>query len=235
MAKKQQTRLALFVGDKGGVGKSFVASLYVDRLLADSRDVVIVDTDQRNPDVSRRFSEVPGVSIERVPLAEKGGVMDLLTIVSQATPGSTIVVSTPAGICASLVHEHDAIVEGLRELKVPLHVVWPIDRLADSINLLRIFLESFHADLERLLVVRNGFFGATEAFARWSQSETRRRVLGQTGAVETYLPELHSRIVDAVADVPFSRGEELLKFGERMEMRRWLREAHSVFNALEVG
>src|SRR5260363_121572 len=48
----------LFHGDKGGVGKSWTCSIFLDWLVKCKLPVTLVDGDTRNPDVSRMFSDL---------------------------------------------------------------------------------------------------------------------------------------------------------------------------------
>ena len=231
MSKK--LRVVLVAGDKGGTGKSLIASIYADRLIEESKPLILVETDQRNPDFARRFECLPDVRREYIPMTHDG-MLDLLNVLAEAGQ-TTVIVNTPAACGDILARKHDALAEAMDELKAALCVLWPLDRQKDSVNLLRIFLELYAGDLDRLVVVKNGFFGDPARFDRWQESQTRTNLLKLRGAREAYLPELNPRILDQVCDRPFylSAANGSLPLGDRLEYRAWLRASRSIFDTLE--
>lgn len=209
--------LTLFHGDKGGVGKSFCAAVYIDKKLAAKENIKIIETDTRNPDISRLFKKTADVS--RVDMTDHSGVLDFLDLLNE-TEASEVIVSLPAGIGRTLTMEADFIKSALDELGYKLRVFWPINRLKDSLTL----LAQFHndnplAEGAEIIVVLNGFFGEADKFSRWHDSNIKKTVL-KSGDIEVFLPPLHDRVVDAVS-CPFSQATDL-RFSEKAELSRWL-------------
>jgi len=217
--------LTLIHGDKGGVGKSFVASVLIDsRLASGMKDqLIVVESDTRNPDVARLF--LKHVRVENIDLKLHDGWMGLSDLLAD-NPDKEIVVSLPAGIGHFVEEEAEYLSSVLKDLGHTLKVYWPINRLKDSIILLKEFLSSPLSDLaQKIVVIQNGFFGEQRKFVRWIDSKTRKEFLSRPGAREAFLPELHERVVDSITG-PFSMAEGL-KYSEKTELERWTREAYA--------
>jgi hypothetical protein len=226
MKSKGGKMLSLHHGDKGGVGKSFECSVHLDALLvAGKKDkVIVVESDTRNPDVARVFQS--HFRLEQIDLKLHDGWMTLVDLLADHKDHE-IVVSLPAGIGHFLEEESEFLVTALQDLGHGLKVFWPINRLKDSIILLMEFLKNPLSDhAEEIIVCLNGFFGEQKKFYRWNDSKTRKEFLARKGCREIYLPELHERVVDSVAG-PFSLAFEELRYSERTELQRWLKQAHA--------
>ena len=218
-------KLILFHGDKGGIGKSFMASIYIDYLLSSVKkdQVIVVESDTRNPDVARLFLQ--HVRVENIDLKLHDGWMELADLLAD-NPDHEVVVSLPAGIGHFVEEEAAYLTSVLKDLCHTMKVYWPINRLKDSIILLKEFLNSPLSDLsQEIVVIQNGFFGDQRKFVRWSDSKTRKKFLARPGAREAFLPELHERVVDSITG-PFSMAEGL-KYSEKTELERWIRAAHA--------
>ena len=72
------SKIILFHGDKGGVGKSFAASVYLDRELVAGRAPIVIDSDVRNPDTMRMFQD--HLECKQIDLAAHGGWMELYDV-----------------------------------------------------------------------------------------------------------------------------------------------------------
>lgn len=220
--------LTLFHGDKGGVGKSFCCCSYIDALISQGRsdEVLVVESDTRNPDVARMFQSY--LPVRKVDLKKHEGWMQLIDIMAQ-DPNREVVVSLPAGVGHQLEKESDYLVYVLSQLEHPLRVFWPINRMKDSLILLRSFLNtSVAASALRIEVIMNGVFGEKEQFTRWLESKTRQEFLQLKQAGEFYLPELHCRVVDDVSG-PFSQSIKDLPFSSRVELERWMADGYERF------
>ena len=218
--------LTLFHGDKGGVGKSFACQVYLDSLLANwnADRVIVVESDTRNPDVARTFQS--HMRVEKIDLKVHDGWMALVDLLADDN-NAEVVVSLPSGIGHYLEEEAEYLVPVLEDLGHELRVYWAINRLKDSIILLKEFLHSPLSSLaSEMVVIKNGFFGEEKKFTRWDESKTRKEFLSRKGAKEVFLPELHDRVVDAVVGpYSFCTG---LRYSERAELDRWIQVAHQV-------
>jgi hypothetical protein len=108
-----------FHGDKGGVGKSFVAQSFVDWLATRGIAPLVIDSDLRNPDLARMFPDA-AVSVD---LRQHEGWLELLSLLHESDR-EQVVVSLPAGIGAEMTAELPAFFGGLRELGREATLLW---------------------------------------------------------------------------------------------------------------
>src|SRR5260364_264751 len=123
----------LFHGDKGGVGKSWTCSIFLDWLVKCKLPVTLVDGDTRNADVSRMFSDLmPRLNAN---LRIHDGWMDLTDFMLKCRD-KTVVVSMPAGIGTELRKELSQFIQITHPLERTLTMFRIINRRPDSVNLL---------------------------------------------------------------------------------------------------
>jgi hypothetical protein len=235
--------VVVFHGDKGGVGKSTEACVFLDWMQKRQLPVALVDGDTRNPDVSRMFSDsMPTIQAN---LRVHEGWMDMTDFMMQQSD-RTIVISLPAGIGAELPKEAGRFLQTISMLERPLSMFWVINRLPDSINLLNEAMHVMESGLSGKIVVKNLFFGAEDKFSRWEASETKKR-FEKSGGVTITLTELHERTVDKLFSdndnvMPFSSAVVPVKEAassphkltpsENMELVTWLQENHKALDGL---
>jgi len=219
-----------FHGDKGGVGKSLVAQSFVDWLLTRNITPLVVDSDMRNPDLSRMF---PDVAVT-VDLRQHVGWIDLLSQLHE-NKGKQIVVSLPAGIGAEVTAELPFFFTNLYKLKRQATLLWILARTPDSINLLRPATAAFDGHARAKVALKNLFFGDPDKFGRWNESKTRT-AFEDAGGIVVEFPELLDRLVDQTSTanppVPFSAKLDGLRFGDRAELRHWLDKVATLWNGL---
>ncbi len=207
-AANQATRIIISHGDKGGVGKSMVASAIADYLHANGEMVAIIDADTRNPDVDRMFGKY--LPCAKINLRSENGWMDLMDFV-ESHPGHSIVMSTPAGIGEYMYIDIPRLSDFLKELKTPaeMELWWTINRQTDSVNLLGDTYKSYGTCFDRIRVVCNLYhsMGDKTAFTIWNESPLRPK-LEKVGGMTIYFPELTQRVTDELAKpekiMPFS-------------------------------
>ena len=233
MTKKEQAKAAKIIlihGDKGGCGKSLVASVLLDDFLGNRDAVIAIESDTRTPDIYRRFRD--HLQVEKIDLKDLTGWMDFGRLLEE-NPGKEFVVNLPAGVGEFFAEEGDSIAQVLAAMGRDLAIYWPINRLADGLISLSGFLKNPLAEMALetggLVVVKNGFFGTEKQFGRWDGSNVKKELSGRPGFRETYLPELHERPVDLVT-VPWSVGiENAAELGihmfERGTLTKWIKAA----------
>lgn len=188
-------------GDKGGVGKSLLTCAYVDYRMNqagfDASKFVVLDSDPRNADVFRMYNGfLPNV--ERISLASKEDWMKFVDrIQDEQGKGYDYVVSLPAGIGAILSKEGAKFGDYVEALGHEITMFWSIDRMPDSINLLKRAMFDIGDKVKQMILVKNLFFGAADGFTRWDNSYLRKLFL-LSGGIEAGLPELHEWVIDAV-------------------------------------
>lgn len=218
-----ETRHLVFVhGQKGGTGKSTVASLLIELAPAPP---MVVECDDSIPDVARRYAasgcagiSVPLVSAER----PDDTLVDLLSEVEQVDE-RVIVVNLP-GSAGFVVDEH---AREIREVADACHrqlsVAYLLGAGEDSVrSALASAQNGLVAFSHRRVAVVNEYFGRS-ARSAWGP-EVRSRWPG----TEVVLPALTDRVAEKVRriDLPYfdiaAGGREALAVIERSMLRRWL-------------
>lgn len=219
-------------GDKGGVGKSLLASVLVEYVLARKCNAFVVDADMRNADLFAAFQHTD-VPTARVDVRTQDGWMELATILER-TQDAEVVISLPAGVGNEVTENEHFLREALEGLERSLVCFWVLNRSPHSIALLRPFLERYGGFARAMVAVRNLYFGGPERFTRWKEAKTREAFTA-AGGLEMDLEDLSDRIVDATfLHLPprrFSDGAAL-SYGERLGLRRWLDHTFAAFDGL---
>lgn len=190
-------------GDKGGVGKSLLTCALIDfranQKGFDASKLVILDADPRNADVFRMFDGYPQFGkVERISLASKEDWMKFIDrIQDEKGKGYDYILSLPAGIGGILSKEGAKFGDLVGQLGHEIMMFWTIDRMPDSINLLKRALFDLGGKVKQTILVKNLFFGDVESFTRWDNSYLRKLFLLQ-GGIESNLPELHEWVIDQV-------------------------------------
>lgn len=233
MSKKQNNPVIMVSGDKGGVGKSTVCTALVEWMVAGNYPVRLAETDTSNPDVYQVLKDK--VPTEQLNLDNKDGWMNLINVAAEKP--ETLVVNMAARIRTATEQNGELFAEAMKELSRPLVMVWVINRGRDSIQLLKKSLSVF-PNLAGKVVAKNLYFsgGQPEKFTLWDESDAKKNFEAD-GGVTIDFPELHDRITDVVSfkRVPFTVAVEsdLLQFGERMVLRRWLSDTSEVFEGIK--
>jgi CobQ/CobB/MinD/ParA nucleotide binding domain len=219
-------------GDKGGVGKSFLAAVLIEYLRARGHGVAVVDADTRNADLHALYGggEYPTL---RVDLRREDGWMEFASFL-ESTPHNDVVVSLPAGVGDDVTLNHRFFADALYGLRRSLVAFWLLNRSPHAVALLRPFVQCYADDAKAMVAVRNLFFGEPHRFARWNDAKTREAFLA-AGGLEMDLDDLHERIVDATfLHLPPRRftDDAHLNYGERLALRRWLERTFAGLDAL---
>jgi len=217
-------KIILVGGGKGGVGKSTVVFSVVDFLLSHGDNVVLVESDDSNPDTYKALDKL--VTAELCNLDREEGFIKLGSII-EAHPQACIVVNTAARATNSIVEHGGILGDVAKELGRELVMLWPMNRQRDSIELLKHFLDGAtgYAATYALL---NTYFGAAEKFSRFQSGKQKERVT----ATLTF-PELSDLVADKLINNRLALGnaDAVLSIAERSALRRY-REAAG--NALKV-
>lgn len=206
-------------GDKGGVGKSFVARAVADYLITHKADgkVVVVDCDPSNADVvgGDGFSEtetVGGVEVLglRSPVSSLEDWFSTVDrAVKLASPGTDFVFSLPAG--AGL-YINDTVLE-MFGLVAPVHTVWVMGKDKSSIEQLSERIYRAPMFYEHGIVALNEHHGpmGRGTFNLWMQDQIRSNIVkpghkpGHDGWNEVIVPPLNAFITKLIGNMPFHR------------------------------
>lgn len=114
-------------GDKGGVGKSTVATAIIDLLLEAGRKVALLEGDVDNADVAQRFAG-SGMQIARVRMSDPSEYQTAVNKLSEfideaAATAEVIVVNLPANSSSTIDAEPEIFLDLLVALEVGIRVV----------------------------------------------------------------------------------------------------------------
>jgi hypothetical protein len=227
------SKLIIFHGDKGGVGKSFAATMYLDREIAAGRSPVVIDSDVRNPDVIRVFQD--DLECHQQKLINQKGWVDLYNLIETKTD-QDVVISLPSQVGIFVSNEGDQLGDMTKIMDKKLVIVWPINTEADSVYLLKLALDEI-TKIDHLLVLMNGYFGDADTFDEWSGSKTRKAILDK-GYSEGYIPKLYDPLSKKIRKSykPFTKAlkEGKITLVERVMIEGWIKKSYGVFEPLDA-
>lgn len=226
---KNIKRLVIVTGDKGGVGKSTftraLLQLYIDKNLW----CIAYDADQRNNQLHRHYEKYSGL-IRCINVFDKGKA-DQLLIDLEADYFPLVLLDLPAqsgGVFELFVKELSFFDILADELGYRVTMVSVINRLRDSVNILKALYEECCGDQVDYVVVKNLFFGDENKFGRYTSSDIRNTLL-KKGLVEVLMPDLMDYCYDFIDDNSLTFGQALSKeFGAAISVRArvgsWLKD-----------
>ena len=197
-------KIIVIGGGKGGVGKSMVTMAMIDALLTDNQNIVVVESDDSNPDIYKAVNKL--VPCEVCNLDDQSGYINLGGIIER-NKAACIVVNSAARTTSGLIEHSGILADVSKELGRELVMLWPINRQRDSLELLKTFLDKAKGYTETYTVI-NTYFGPEEKFLRYNiqpteeekkdknrQPKIRERV---TGTI--IFPELNDLVADKLID-----------------------------------
>lgn len=218
-------KIIMVGGGKGGVGKSTVVFSVVDFLLTKGEQVVLIESDDSNPDTYKSLNKL--VKSELCNLDTEEGFIKLGGII-EVNNDACIVVNTAARATTSIVKHGGILTDVVSELGRELIMLWPMNRQRDSIELLRLFLDGT-SNYSATYALLNTYFGSAEKFSRFQASKQKDRVDGTL-----IFPELNDLVSDKLIDnrLALSNAESVLSIAERSALRRYREAANSVLEVL---
>lgn len=230
-------RLIFIYGDKGGVGKSAVARLLLDIYRTGSIPCKAIDSDTSNADLYRCYKRVGAQAIEladgeadaveRIDFTVRGEADYLIDSLDEYQ--SLILVDLPA-------RSRDAFTTFVRELDLlavaaesgyRVTVVHVLGKTRSSVSALKDVVELCGEGAD-YVVVKNLLFGEPHTFTRYDASQTRKKVIEQSGGVELNLLEMFWTSWDVIEDndLPFAWAVDaqktILQRSQRTRAYRWL-------------
>jgi hypothetical protein len=232
-------KVTFFSGNKGGVGKSFLANTYADILkYSKNKNVVIIEADTENPDVARMWSK--HATVKKVNLFKREGWLDLVDAID-ADKDAEFIVSLPAQIGNAL-KEHLATFKAmLSELgvQVELNMFFVMSVVIDSVQLAKRAFHDLAGILDNFDIVLNGAYGNHEDFLAWHESNVKTEIL--KAGKEIYVEKLITRttvkifhtLLAAQTVEPFTlRGKNTemgLTASEKISIKMYLDAAEKAF------
>ncbi|UIF85740.1 hypothetical protein [Cupriavidus sp. UYPR2.512] len=214
----------LCAGNKGGTGKSMVATALIDAFLQRGVEPFVIETDDANPDVFKAHSE--RVQCAAMSLDEADGWIELINTTDKAR-GVPVIVNTAARNSAGVERYGQTLRSTLGELGRKLVTLWVINRQRDSLELLADYLDAMPVGTDHEVhVVRNLYYGSTDKFQLYSGSELKKRIEGSGGKTLDF-PDLADRVADELATkrLTIQGAVKEMPLGNRAELLRWRREA----------
>ena len=219
-------------GNKGGTGKSLLATTVSSLLMRRGETITVIEADATNPDLARRFSSFAPILL--ADTSDRDGWIALLDAL-ETVETQHIVMSLPAGMngvdsIASLLQRT------LTSLNIELNYIFALSRQRDSVELAGKSLTTGLASFaQRGLAIKNGFFGRAEQFDRWDQSSQRQSWLAKANFSESYLAELNYRLVDVMEAKPqplHLLEKAGLSTALRFDLLDWLNAAEASLSAV---
>jgi len=214
-------------GGKGGVGKSLTSITLIDWLLhhKKSGNVTLIESDDSNPDVYKTYKDLDTVTKIVINLDHEDGWVKMNNLMPEwAKSGAQVVINTAARATPMLEKFMQDMQDGADELKIKLHLLWPINRQRDSLILLNGLLKKANLNCT---VIKNLHCGAPEKFVLFDNSSVAKlvKMIG--------LPELNDFVADKVYSdrVPLHDAEQF-QFGEKMALSRYRNAAYDEFDKL---
>jgi tRNA uridine 5-carbamoylmethylation protein Kti12 len=222
-----QKQLNLILNGKGGVGKSFFATNFVQFLKDQKMPHVAIDTDNENSTLKRFHPDAQFVNLSQTrEIDELFGALE----------GNAVVVVDCRAASTDLFLQYFAelkIFDVLEGMGAALTVVSPVNHDLDSVEQVRIIAKAFN-DRCRYLVVKN--HALTEHFAIYDASKTRKRLLSELVAKEMTMPKLHDWLVASLHQVNLPVGQAIQhqKFSlmDRQRLKNWQRLFHEQVNTV---
>lgn len=217
------SKIYVFGGGKGGVGKSTGAIAFHHARKAAGGLLIVREGDATNPDVARAL----GCDAEAgFSPAEIG---DWSNILQQAAQGD-VLVNLPGGGDQVFLENAAAIGEAAKTDGNEVVFISTLNRSRECVVILKSNLDLLAGTAVRPAVVVNEFFGDASKFARFNKSKTREQLLAQGGA-EIVLPELAEFVIDAVIS-PSGRELETAPTLAKSIFSTWLKKVDAAFSVI---
>lgn len=211
-------------GGKGGVGKTSVVMGVVDALITRGEQVMLVESDDSNPDTYKALNKL--ITSEICNLDDEAGYMKLSGII-EANSNACIVINTAARATKGIVQHGGILTDTVNELGRELSMLWVMNRQRDSIELLKEFMDGT-SGYKSVHAVLNTYFGSVDKFTRFQNSKQHARV---TGTVT--FPELNDLVADKLIENRFALSNAVgLAIAERSVLGRYRNAIATAFEGV---
>lgn len=221
-------------GSKGGVGKSLVSFALVDYLVSRDQHVLLIDTDNSNPDVykAHKGAGLPTLACKMRSLDDADGWAAMLNAV-ETHPEHVVVINSAARSEEGTTTYGELLKTALEMLGRDLITFWVINRHRDSVELLHSFQRIF-SDAP-IHVCRNLHFGTPDRFDVYNGSKIKEAV--ERCGMTLDFPALASRVVDTLYSgrTPIWKAIPESPIGNRVELLRWRSRCAEMFDRALSG
>ena len=214
------SKIVFIGGGKGGVGKSMVTMATIDVLLTRGETVVLVESDDSNPDVYKALNGL--VQSVVLNLDDEDGYLSLCSVI-ESNPGAYVVINTAARATKQIIQHGGIVSDTVKELKREMVMLWAMNRQRDSIELLRDFLDGIGGEFAATHAMLNTYWGAPEKFMRFNNSKQKDRVTSVLS-----FPELNDMVSDKLNDnrLALSNADAGMTIAERSVLSRFRKAAN---------
>ncbi len=211
--KKQ---INLVINGKGGVGKSFFATNFVQYLKDCGVEHRAIDSDHENSTLKRFHPEAEFINLEHRREIDR--------VFTAADTHDLLVIDCRAASTDLFIDffEEVNLTEVLRSLDGRITVICPVNHEADSVEQLRMLSDALR-DGCRWVVVKNE--AHSESFKIYDGSRTRRHVVDVLHAREITMPRMHDWLVTALnehnATVTSALTHPAFNLLDRQRLKAW--------------
>lgn len=225
-------RIYIVGGSKGGVGKSMVSLSLIDYLVQRGKTVLLIETDNSNPDVHKALEST--VESRIINLDDASGWVSLVNVCDELKD-HVVVVNTAARNNIGVAKFGATLNDTLAELGRELTTLWVINRQRDSLELLADYQQTINNTT--LNVLLNGYFGDEAKFELYNGSELKIAIENDLGGKSRLFPELADRVADDLYSKRLSieAASKEMPIGNRAELGRWRRLVGALFDELTAG
>ena len=217
-------KVIIIGGGKGGVGKTTVTIGVVDMLLSSGKKVVLIESDDSNPDAYKALNTLTKSEICNLDTEE--GYIELCNII-ESSKDAYVVVNTAARATDGILKHGGIVTDTVKELNRELIMLWPINRQRDSLELLKEFLDESEG-YKATYTIKNTYFGEPLKFSRYDNSKIKDRV---TGTIN--FPELNDNLSDKLNEKRWSLSNaEGLTIAERSVLQRYKNSIKDVLESI---
>ena len=206
----------IIINGKGGVGKSFFATNFVQYLKDQQVEHRAIDTDNENSTLKRFHGEAEFINIENV--------QEIDALISCVEASGLVVVDCRAA-STDIFLDYFAevrVFEILEMLGASLTIVSPVNHEDDSVEQVKIIADALGPKC-RYVIVRNQ--AHSEQFKIYDQSHTRSRVMNELAGREIIMPKLYDWLVTGLNETNLSMTAAIAQsdFGlvDRQRLKNW--------------
>jgi hypothetical protein len=182
-------QINLVINGKGGVGKSFFATNFVQYLKDCGIAHSAIDSDQENSTLKRFHPDAEFINLEHRREIDR--------VFTDAESHDLLVIDCRAASTDLFIDFFDevAFADVLRSLAARLTIICPVNHEADSVEQLRILSDALRDGCDWVVVKNEAH---SEAFKIYDRSKTRRHVVDDLQAREITMPRMYDWLVTAL-------------------------------------
>jgi hypothetical protein len=209
-------QINIIVNGKGGVGKSFFATNFVQYLKDHQIEHCAFDTDNENSTLKRFHEEAEFINLGKPQQIDK--------LFSSLKTSDLVVVDCRAASTNIFLRYFTEVrvFEILEMLGASLTVICPINHEADSVEQVKLIAKEL-GDKCRYVIVRNQ--AHSEQFKIYDESHTRPRILGEFGGREIVMPKLYDWLVTGLNEnnlsIAAALGPSDFSLVDRQRLKNW--------------